>query len=148
MALRSSLVGYGLCFWAAEAAVDSKPAAASAADPVPRNLRRENMSFVASSFMTVFPFRTQVTLLYDRYFLPSPKQTGVRYPGAAFFQFPDVLQSKVPNQTNRGLSALPIPFHLRDRHIQTAPYSWQLRNDYASVHANRGSGSGLFLKSD
>jgi hypothetical protein len=47
LASRSSLLGYGCCTCpaAAAAAADSIPAAASTADDIPRNPRRETMSF-------------------------------------------------------------------------------------------------------
>src|ERR1700721_2593872 len=52
LALRLSFVGY--CFWSCPAAlaVDISPAAASAADPIPKNPRRETASFLASSVIS------------------------------------------------------------------------------------------------
>ncbi len=52
-----------------------------------------------------------------------------------------MLRLKVTDQGNRGLSTLRIPFNLRDRHIQAAPQSWELRNDSASVHASHIPGT-------
>src|SRR5947209_18501284 len=50
LALLSFFAGYGCCSCPAASATESIPAAANAAEPIPRTPRREYMSFFASSF--------------------------------------------------------------------------------------------------
>src|ERR1700683_4116998 len=79
LALRSLTVGEGFSSWPAASADDSMPAAASAADPIPRNPRRENVSFSAFSLLITLPFRrTSIKKLSDLSFLIFAKPISQR----------------------------------------------------------------------